>query len=110
MNNLLLVDVPDSGDELTEQLACVLFAKVAMREDVVEELVPGRVFEDYTDILVRLDNVVETDDVGMFEGLGGSVSHAWPAKIRKIEHASVGPQSRARPWTCARWNRCSRGG
>ena len=42
-------------------------------QDVVEQLAPGRVFEDYTDILVRLDHVVEPDDVGVFEGLPSPV-------------------------------------
>lgn len=72
MNDFLLVDVPDAGDELGEQLASIFLSQVAMGEDMVEQLAARRVLEDDTDVLVRFDNVVESDDVGMFESLASA--------------------------------------
>jgi len=69
MNDLFLVNVPDARDELTEEFACVLLLQVAVGKDVVEEFTTRRVLEDDTDVLVRLDNVVQSDDVRMFESL-----------------------------------------
>jgi hypothetical protein len=69
MDNFLLVDVPNTGDELREQLGSVLFAEITMGQDVVEEFSSRRVFQDDADVLVRLNHVVETDDVGVFQGL-----------------------------------------
>ena len=75
MDDFLLVYVPYAGDELREQLARVLFPQEAMGKNVVEELATRRVLEDDTDVLVRLNHVVETDDVGMFEGLESTVTN-----------------------------------
>jgi hypothetical protein len=58
MNDLFLVDVPDARDELTKKFARILLLEVTVGKDVVEEFTTGRVLEDDTDILVRLDNVV----------------------------------------------------
>jgi hypothetical protein len=44
MDDFLLVDVPDAGYELGEELGGVALAEVAVSEDVVEQLAPRRVF------------------------------------------------------------------
>jgi hypothetical protein len=36
VDNLLLVDIPDTRDKLAEELASVFLAKIPMRQDVVE--------------------------------------------------------------------------
>ena len=69
MDNFLLVDVPNTGDELRKQLRCVPFAKITMGQDVVEEFSSRRVFQDDADILVRFNHVIETDNIGVFQGL-----------------------------------------
>lgn len=69
VDDLFLVDVPDAGDELTEEFARILLLQVAVSQNVVEEFTPRCIFEDDTDVLVCLDNVVQPDDVGMFESL-----------------------------------------
>jgi len=69
MDDLFLVDVPDAGDELTEEFARDVSRQIAVGEDVVEEFTTGRVLEDDTDILVRLDDVVKSDDIRMFKDL-----------------------------------------
>ena len=58
VDNLFLVNVPDAGDELTEELARILLLEVAMGQNMVEEFTTRRVLEDDTDILVGLDDVV----------------------------------------------------
>ena len=80
MNDFLLVDVPDAGDELRKELACILLPQVAMGKDVIKQLASGRIFEDDTDVLVGLDHIVQADDVGVFESLqdhfmGGRRNH-----------------------------------
>ena len=69
MDDLLLVNVPDAGDELTEQLAGILLLEIPMGQNMVEEFTTRRVLEDDPDILVRLDNVVQPNDVRMFQSL-----------------------------------------
>ena len=69
VDDLLLVDVPDTRDELSEELAGILFLQVAVGQDMVEKFATRRVFEDYTDVLVRLDNVVQPDNVRMLKSL-----------------------------------------
>ena len=58
MDDLFLVNVPDTRNELTEEFARILLLQVAVGEDVVEEFATRRVLEDDTNILVRFDNVV----------------------------------------------------
>ena len=58
VDNLFLVNVPDAGDELTEELARILLLEVSMGQNMVEEFTTRRVLEDDADILVGLDNVV----------------------------------------------------
>ena len=41
-----------------------------MGEDVVEEFAAECVFEDDTDVFVGFYDVIEADDVGVFESLG----------------------------------------
>ena len=93
MDNLLLVDIPDTGDELSKQLASVSLTEVPVSEDVVEELTTRRVFENNADILVGLNNIVQSHDVGVFEGLS-----AWPLRTspwtKEAKDAPEGPRSR----------------
>lgn len=37
MNNLLLVDIPDSGNELGEEFTGIAFPEVSVGENMVEE-------------------------------------------------------------------------
>ena len=69
VNDLFLVNVPDARDELTKEFARVLLLQVAVGEDVVEEFTTRRVLEDDADILVRLNDIVKSDNVRVFEGL-----------------------------------------
>ena len=69
VDDFLLVDVPDTGDELGEELGCVFFLEVAMGKNVVEELAARGVLEDDANVFVGLDDIVETNDVGVFECL-----------------------------------------
>lgn len=38
MNDLLLVNVPNTGDELRKELGSILFFEITMGKDVVKEL------------------------------------------------------------------------
>ena len=58
MNDFLLVDIPDSGNELREKLRSIPFFEIALSEDVVEELSSRGVFQYDPNVLVRLDNIV----------------------------------------------------
>ena len=78
VDDLFLVNVPDARDELTEEFARVLLLQIAVGEDVVEEFTTRRVLEDDADVLVRLDDVVKSDNVRMFEGLVGRVGAKTP--------------------------------
>lgn len=69
MDNFLLVNVPDTGNELGKEFGSVLFAKIAMSKDVVEKLSTRCIFQDDANVLVSFDHVVEANDVGMFQGL-----------------------------------------
>ena len=44
MNDLLLVNIPDAGDELCKKFAGVLLFEVTMGQNVVEELSSGCIF------------------------------------------------------------------
>ena len=68
MDNPLLVNVPYAWCELTEKLARTLLLEVPMGQNVVEEFA-RLVFEDDPDVVVRLDNVVQPDDVRLFQNL-----------------------------------------
>lgn len=70
MDDLLLVNVPDAGDELRKEFCGVTLAQIAMGEDMVKELATGSVLEDDANVLVCLYDVVEADDVGVLEDLG----------------------------------------
>lgn len=69
VDDVFLVNIPDAGDELTKEFAGDVFRQIAVGKDVVEEFTTGRVLEDNTDKLVRLDDVVKLDDIRVFEGL-----------------------------------------
>ena len=70
VDNFLLVDVPDAGDELRKEFRSVTLAQIAMGEDMVKELATRSVLEDDANVLVGLYDVVEADDVGVLEDLG----------------------------------------
>ena len=70
VDNFLLVNVPDAGDELRKEFCGVTLAQIAMGEDMVKELATGSVLEDDANVLVCLYDVVEADDVGVLEDLG----------------------------------------
>jgi len=55
---------------LGKELSSIFFFEVAVGEDVVEEFATGCVFEDDTDVFVGFYDIVEADDVGVFESLG----------------------------------------
>ena len=69
VDDLLLVDIPDTRDELAEQFTGVFLAKVSVGQDMVEQLTAGCVFEDDTDVLVGLNDIVQPHDVGVLERL-----------------------------------------
>jgi len=69
MDDFLLVDVPNAGYELGEQLCSVLFAQISMGQNVVEQFAAGCVLKDDTDVFIRLDHVVESNNVGMLQSL-----------------------------------------
>lgn len=69
MNNFLLVDIPHTGNKLRKQLCCVSLTKIAVCENVVEKLSSGSIFDDDSYVLVGFDDIVQTDDIWVFEGL-----------------------------------------
>ena len=69
VDNLFLMEVPYGGDELSKQLAGIAFFEVAVGEDVIEEFTAGGIFEDDPDVLVRLDDIVEMNDIRVIERL-----------------------------------------
>ena len=69
MDDLLLVDIPDPGDELAEQLACILLLEVTVGNDMLKKVTAGLVPENDANVLVRLDDIVKSDDIGVFESL-----------------------------------------
>ena len=58
MNDLFLVDVPDTGDELREKFCGVLFFEVSVGKDMVKELASRGVLEDDANVFVRFDDIV----------------------------------------------------
>ena len=69
MDDLFLMKVPDSRNELGKQLAGVAFLEVAVGEDVIEEFATGGIFEDDPDVLIRFDDIVEMNDIGVIQCL-----------------------------------------
>lgn len=67
MDDALLVEVADAGDELGEQPAGGGVPEVAVVEDVVEELAAGGVLEDDAHVALGLDELVQADDIRMIE-------------------------------------------
>ncbi len=64
MDDVLLMKVRDTGDELSKETAGMLLLEILVRENVVEELASRGILEDDTDVAIRLDDFVETDNVG----------------------------------------------
>jgi len=74
MNGLFLVNVPDARDELTEEFTRILLLQVPPGKDVIGEFATRRILKDETDELVCFDNLAESDDARVFEGLKGDVT------------------------------------
>lgn len=58
MDYLLLVDVPDARDKLSKQFASVLLLQISMSKNVIEKFAARGIFQDDSDIFVRLDYIV----------------------------------------------------
>ena len=86
MNDFLLVNIPDTGDELRKEFCGILFFEVAMGQDVVKELATRCVLENDANVLVCFDDVVQSDDIRMLQGL----------------RASQHPENRQRKWRTRR--------
>ena len=71
MDDLFPVDIPDAGDELAEHFARILLFEITVGKDMVKQVTAGRVLENDRSVLVRLDNIVKSGDVGVFENLKG---------------------------------------
>ena len=106
VDDLFLMNIPDTRDELTEKFARVLLLQVTVGEDVVEEFTTRRVLEDDADILVRLDDVVKSDNIRVFEGLWKEVGAKPPAALQwdrtddeGDSDAPLGLRFHVRPWT-----------
>lgn len=69
VDDFLLVDVPDTRDELGKELCGVFFLEVAMGKNVVEELASGGILENNADVFVCLYDIVESDDVWVLKCL-----------------------------------------
>lgn len=69
VNNLFRVNVRYAGYELCKELASVLFFKVSVGKDMVEQLPTRSILENNAYVLVRFDNIVEPDNIWMFDGL-----------------------------------------
>lgn len=116
VDNLFLMNVPDARDELTEEFARILLLEVAVGEDVVEEFTTRRVLENNTDVLVRFDNVVKSDDVRMLESLEEGTNAKPPEAFqwdrtkrgydKEDSNAPSGLRFHVRPWTCEQKCRC----
>jgi hypothetical protein len=64
-----------------------------MSKDVVEEFAPRRVFQNDPDVFVGFDDIVQANNIGMFESLGqGSMSGNLRSSKR---HVPAAPRFRA---------------
>lgn len=70
VDDFLLVNVPNTRNELGEELCSISFFEISVCKDVVEEFSTRSIFKDDTDVFVGFDNIVKTHDVGMFKRLG----------------------------------------
>ena len=67
VDNLLLMDIPYSTDQLCKELSRVFFSEISVGEDMIEEFSTRGVVEDDTDVFVGFDCLVESDNVGMVQ-------------------------------------------
>lgn len=72
MNDFLLMDIPDTRDELGKEFCSIFLLEVAVGQDVVEKLATRGVLENYANVLVCFDDIVQPDDVRMLQGLRAS--------------------------------------
>jgi len=70
MDDFLLVNVPNTRNELGEELCSISFFEIAVGKDVVEEFSTRSIFKDDTNVFVGFDDIVKPHDVRMFERLG----------------------------------------
>ena len=52
------MDVPNTGDQLSEEFASIFFLEVPVSKNVIEEFTPGSIFQNDSDVLVGLNYVV----------------------------------------------------
>ena len=83
MDDLFLVDIPDAGDKLAEQFARILLLEITVGKDMVKKFTAGRVLENDANVLVRLDDIVKSDDVGVFESLKGEPDVSPPEMFQR---------------------------
>ena len=76
MDNFLLMNVPDTRDELGKEFCSILLLEVPVGQDVVKELATRGVLENDANVLVSFDDVVEPHDVGVLQGLRAHQRHA----------------------------------
>ena len=69
MHDSELVDVLDAGDDLLEEAAALGLLDARLLDDVVEKLAAVRVLHDEVQLLGRLDDLVELDDVRVADHL-----------------------------------------
>ena len=69
VDDFFLMDVPHARDELGEELGGVVFAEVAVNDDVLEEIPARGVIEDEPDVFVGFYHVEKPNNVGVFEAL-----------------------------------------
>lgn len=65
MTDATLVEVLNSTDELPVKLGCLLLVEACISDDKVEELASVGMLHDHEKLLLRLNNLVELDDIGM---------------------------------------------
>ena len=65
MADATLVQVLNSADELPIKLGCLLLVEARISDDEVEELAAVGVFHDHEQLLLRLNDLVELDDIGV---------------------------------------------
>ena len=65
MANAGLVDILDTRNQFQVKLARLLLAKSCMPNDVVEQFSSIAVLHDHVQFFLRLDDLIELDDVGV---------------------------------------------
>lgn len=69
MNNLFLVAVADSRQDLSKLRSSLSLLHFPMNNEVIVELATGRVLHHEKHRMLGLNDLIELDDVGVVEGL-----------------------------------------